>query len=338
MPFTQPGAAEAPEFGTDEENVAIAEMVRQGIRKAREKLIDLSLRNGMLNYRHSESSSRHVRVVHQLPGAVVECLASEKSIDLLPLPPVETIPRDEDTDAFRAALKEAKAVDPEWLAAEDAKRAAGSRRRSKDKAAERSLRDRVRKQLGMPEWRAATDPKVRAQELSIDPSYDLKAGANGGDVAAGQPKIQTLFFPDRLEPKLSAIHAAARTLQEDAGISALSCAVGFLEWYETDDGPTPAYAPLLLLPVNMEKRVAGGEYVFSIVGRDDDETTNVALREKLRQHGIELPEYDPEEGAEYYLASVTEAVRNRPRWRVRRWVTIGIFSFSRQAMWTDLDP
>jgi hypothetical protein len=57
-----------------------------------------------------------------------------------------------------------------------------------------------------------------------------------------------------------------------------------------------------------------------------------------RQHGIELPEYDPEQGAEHYLAAVTDAVRNRPRWRVRRWVTIGIFSFSRQAMWTDLDP
>ena len=338
MPFTQPGAAGAPEIGIADDNDAIVEMVRHGIQKAREKLIDLSLRNGMLNYRHSESSSRHVRVVHQLPSAVVECLASEKSIDLVPLSPVETIPRDEDTDVFRVALREAKAVDPEWLAAEDAKRAAGSRRRSKDKAAERSLRDRVRLQLGMPEWRAATDPKVRAQELGIDPSYDLKDGVVGGDAASGHPKLQTLFFPDRLEPKLAAIHAAARTLQEDAGVSALSCAVGFLEWYETDDGPTAAYAPLLLLPINMEKRVSAGEYVFSIAGRDDDETTNVALREKLRQHGIELPEYDPEQGAEHYLATVAEALRNRPRWRVRRWVTIGIFSFSRQAMWTDLDP
>jgi hypothetical protein len=44
MPFTQPGAAEAPELGTADENVAIAEMVRQGNRKARQKLIDLSLR------------------------------------------------------------------------------------------------------------------------------------------------------------------------------------------------------------------------------------------------------------------------------------------------------
>src|SRR3984893_14463097 len=124
MSFKGPEAAGAPDHGSGDGSGAIAEMVRQGIRKAREKLIDLSLRNGMLNYRHSESSSRHVRVVHQLPGAVVECLASEKSIDLLPLPPVETIPRDEDTDAFRAALKEAKAVDPDWLGAEDRERAA----------------------------------------------------------------------------------------------------------------------------------------------------------------------------------------------------------------------
>src|SRR5258708_33046278 len=99
----------------------------------------------------------------------------------------------------------------------------------------------------MPEWQAATDPKVRAQELGIDPSYDLKAGPTGGDVAAGQPKIQTLLFPDRLEPKLAAIHPAARTLQQDAGIRALSCPVGFLDWYETDDGPRPAHAPPVLL-------------------------------------------------------------------------------------------
>src|SRR5712692_3140665 len=97
--------------GVSEADSAIAEMVKQGILKAREKLIDLSLRNGMLQYRHSESSSRHVRVVNELPGTVVDCLASKKSIDLIPLPPVETIPRDESTDPFRPALRQAKAVD-----------------------------------------------------------------------------------------------------------------------------------------------------------------------------------------------------------------------------------
>src|SRR4030081_2224914 len=131
MSFKRPEGAEAPEHVNGDGSGAIVEMVRQGIRKAREKLIDLSLRNGMLNYHHSESSSRHVRVVHQLPGAVVECLASEKSIDLLPLPPLETTPRDEDTDAFRVALKEAKRLDPEWLAAQAATLEVGSRQPSK---------------------------------------------------------------------------------------------------------------------------------------------------------------------------------------------------------------
>ncbi len=315
----------------------IAEMVKQGVLKAREKLIDLSLRNGMLNYRHSESSSRHVRIINENLRVLVESLALEQALDVLPLTPVETIPRDEDTDEFRAALKAAKMIDPEWLAAEDAKRAAGNRRRYKDKAAERALRDRVRAQLGMPEWRAAIDPKVRAQELGINPSYDLPVAESAGE-QDGHPKVQTLFFPDRLEPKLATIYGAARTLQEDAGISALYCAVGFLEWYETDDGPTPAYAPLVLIPINMERRVASGEYIFSIAGRDEDETTNVALREKLRQHGLELPEYDPEAGIDSYLATVAEGIRNRPRWRIRPWATIGLFSFARQAMWSDLDP
>jgi hypothetical protein len=107
--------------------------------------------------------------------------------------------------------------------------------------------------------------------------------------------------------------------------------------YESEDAADPAYAPLLLLPVNMEKRVANGEFVFSIAGRDDDETVNVALREKLKRLAIDLPEYDPEASIEEYLASVAACLTNRPRWRVRRFATIGLFAFARQAMWSDLD-
>jgi hypothetical protein len=212
----------------------------------------------------------------------------------------------------------------------------GNRRRTKDKVAERALRDRVRAQLGMPEWRAAVDPRVRARELGIDPAYDLPPAAATQRRRADQT-LQTLFFPDRLEPKLSTLHSAARALQEDAGLSALHCALGFLEWYEPDDAPDPAFAPLVLLPINMEKRIVNGEYVFSIAGRDDDEATNVALREKLKRLAVDLPEYDPEIGIETYLANVAACLTNRPRWQVRRFATIGLFSFARQAMWSDLD-
>jgi very-short-patch-repair endonuclease len=313
-------------------------MVRQGIAKAQEKLIDLSMRNSMLNFRHSEISARHVRIADEQIGLLVEALESGRALDLTPVPPVEQVPRDEDTEEFRSALKVAKEVDPEWLVAEDARRAAGNKRRSRDKAAERALRDRVRIQLNLPEWKVASDPKARAKELGLDPSYDLPLPSRNPPERHLDDALQTLHFPDRLEPKLSTIYSAARALQEDAGLSALHCAVGFLEWYDPIDAPDPAYAPLVLLPINMEKRVSQGDYVYSIRGRDDDEASNAALREKLKQLALDLPEYDPEEGVETYLSRVSQSLVNRPRWKVRRFVTIGLFSFSRQVMWADLDP
>ena len=318
---------------------SLAAMVRLGIAKAREKLIDLTLRNGMLNYRHSETSTRHVRLVDEKLPFLTAALANGKALDLAPLPPVETVPRDEDTEEFRAAVKAAKTSDPEWLAAEDARRATGGRRMFRDKAAERGLRDRVRARLGLPPWKANVDPKARAKELGIDPSYDLPGPEQEDADRHTDHRLQTLFFPDKLEAKLSTIHTSAKTLQEDAGISALYCALGFLEWYDADETSNPSYAPLILLPINMDRKVAAGEYIFSITGRDEDETTNAALREKLRRHhSLELPEFDPEAGVEEYFKAVIEVIRGKPRWRIRRWATIGLFSFARQAMWGDLDP
>ncbi len=280
-----------------ENDTTIEEMVRDGIKRAQDKLIDLSMRNSMLNFKHSETSARHVRIADEQISILVDALNTGRSFDVVPVPPVEEVPRDEDTDEFRAALKEAKEIDPDWLAAEDARRAAGNRRRARDKAAERALRDRVRAQRGMPEWRVASDPKARAKALGIEPSYDLPAPGIQPRAHHLDDALQTLHFPDRLEPKLSTIYSSARALQEDAGLSALYCAVGFLEWYDPPDAPDPAFAPLLLLPINMEKRISQGDYVYSISGRDDDEATNAALREKLKQLSLELPEYDPEPSA-----------------------------------------
>jgi hypothetical protein len=322
----------------DLRDATIADMVRDGVKRAQNKLIDLSMRNSMLNFKHSEKSVRHVRIIDKQIRVLVEALSNGEGFDLVPVPPVEQVPRDEDTDSFRSALRAAKEVDEEWLAAEDARRAAGNRRRLRGKAAERALRDRVRAQLGMPEWRAATDPKVRAKELGIDPSYDLPLPKGKLPERHLDDELQTLHFPDSLEAKLSTIYSAARALQEDAGLSALHCAIGFLEWYDPVDAAEPAFAPLLMLPINMEKRIAQGDYVYSITGRDDDESTNAALREKLKQLALDLPEYDPEEGIEKFLGNVSKGLANRPRWKVRRFATIGLFSFARQVMWADLDP
>ena len=50
----------------------------------------------MLSYKHSESSSRHVRIVDERIDFLVDALSSGRSLDIIPLPPVEQVPRDED--------------------------------------------------------------------------------------------------------------------------------------------------------------------------------------------------------------------------------------------------
>jgi len=145
--------------------------------KARDKLIDLSMRNGMLNFRHSETSARHVRIIDENLEFLVQTLASGESLDIIPLPPVEQIPRDEDTDAFRAALKAAKEIDPEWLAAEDARRAAGNRRRTKDRVAERALRDRVACESAPDDFAMLARFAEAAEELNLINAFQSAYGA-----------------------------------------------------------------------------------------------------------------------------------------------------------------
>jgi hypothetical protein len=194
---------------SESDNPAIAELVRDAIGKAREKLIDLSMHNSMLNFRHSETSARHVRIVDEDLEFLVRTLSSRESLNIIPLPPVEQIPRDEDTDGFRGALKAAKETDPEWLAAEDARRATGNRRRTKDRVAERAIRDLVRAQLGMPEWRPAVDPRARARELGIDPSYELRSANVMMPRHHADHTLQTLFFPDRLVARVTRTEGTA---------------------------------------------------------------------------------------------------------------------------------
>ena len=94
------------DFASSTENgTTIGEMVREGIKRAQDKLIDLSMRNSMLNFKHSETSARHVRIADEQISILVEALSTGRSFNVVPVPPVEQIPRDEDTDEFRAALK-----------------------------------------------------------------------------------------------------------------------------------------------------------------------------------------------------------------------------------------
>ena len=164
----------------------------------------------------------------------------------------------------------------------------------------------------------------------------------GEEVAHAGSKLQTLFFGDDLDRKLGGLRNAARVLEKDAGFSALYCAFGFLEYYESEQSEEKRVAPLVFVPVALDRVLAEQRYSYTLKSRNEDVEINVAVAELLKDLAVKLPAWEEDENDEFplgtYLKRVEMAISGKHDWRVRRYVTVGLFTFSTLAMYKDLDP
>ncbi|THJ24511.1 MAG: DUF4011 domain-containing protein [Nitrospira sp. CG24E] len=311
-------------------------IVHDGIERLRSRLLDLSLGNRLLNYKHSDKSRTHVRIIDEVPEILIDKLDQGRQLTFAWIEEPESELADEQTFEFRAALRQAKESEALYI---EQKQALGRRPSDRQLARiERALRDRLRTKLGMAA-RIERTVADRARELGINPSYDLPEPNGTLPRRHTDMKVQTLHYREQMETKLAAIRDGDRTLLQDAGINALHCAFGFVEWYETPESETALYAPLLFYPVEIAQKLQGGRYTYVLDSRDGDIEPNTTLGELLRrQFGLELPEWESEEQelSEYFLKVIKVISRER-RWKLRRWATVGLFTFSKLAMYRDLD-
>lgn len=153
-------------------------------------------------------------------------------------------------------------------------------------------------------------------------------------------KLQTRLTPDRLQKQLLTLYRDAQTLEEEQGISILFLAMGFLRWYESDSSSIERNAPLILLPVDLERDSARGR--FRLRFRDQDLEPNLSLRALLENdYGLVLPGFP--DGEDWlptrYFRRVQSAVSAKERWRVLPdTIELSLFSFAKFLMWKDLDP
>ncbi|BCA57149.1 hypothetical protein W02_42890 [Nitrospira sp. KM1] len=312
-----------------------AETVRRGIENFRSRLLDLSLANRLLNYKHSEKSRTQIRVIDEVPEILLAKLDQDKKLVFSWIDEPESDLRDENTPEFLRALEYARENNSIF---QDQKKKLGRNPSARQLSRiERSLRDRVRKELGLPN-RSEITLADRAKELGIDPSNDLPEITESLPRRHTDSKLQTLHYREHMEAKVAAIRDGDRTLLEDAGINALYCAFGFIEWYETPHSDTALYAPLLFYPVEIERTLQSGRYSYVLISRDGDVESNITLSELLkRNYDLELPQWNPDEELSKYFAKVRQVISSERKWKVRRWVTIGLFTFSKLVMYRDLD-
>jgi very-short-patch-repair endonuclease len=150
--------------------------------------------------------------------------------------------------------------------------------------------------------------------------------------------LQTKLPALELDTRLIKLENEAHTLLQDQGIEVLYLALGFLEWYEDENAHTPRFAPLVLVPVELQRESARAG--FSLSFTDAEMGSNLALAARLKQDfRLNLPEFDDATPLIDYFGRIEEMIADRPRWRVHAdQMRLGLFSFGKFQMYTDLDP
>jgi very-short-patch-repair endonuclease len=249
------------------------------LEKARQSLLDLTMRNRLLNYR--PTASRSIRVTGEVPSEIYDALVlREKTLE------------------FRAI----------------------GRRKRRDANAEEH-------------GESGVVPTVRDAEVWISRAAMELAPQHTDRY------LQTPYDDESLEKKLFRMYHEGHSAVEEQGYTVLHLAIAFLEWFESDDSDQPRRAPLILIPVELE-RVRAGDF-SKVKWTGEDVFANISLVAKLGERGVVLPPFEPPEeksGIDAWLQQVVYAVAAKERWRVLSEMTLDFFSFTKFVMFKDLDP
>lgn len=128
----------------------------------------------------------------------------------------------------------------------------------------------------------------------------------------------------------------------EGGTNTLFFAVGFLRWKKTERDTRVYRAPLLLIPVKLERRSA--QSPFRIAHHEDDVRINFTLLEFLkRDFQIYIPELEadlPPDQSGVDVKRILEVARRKVRdvegFEVVEDLALSTFSFAKHLMWKDL--
>lgn len=129
------------------------------------------------------------------------------------------------------------------------------------------------------------------------------------------------------------IDKKARQILDESGVNVAYVAFGFIHWTEDESSHLVFRAPILLLPVRLERKSSVDPYMMKSDG--EDVIVNPTFSYKMEaEFGVRLPSYE-DEGLAEYLEKV-ERLASKLHWKVSAECKIGIFSFLKINMYRDL--
>jgi len=272
----------------------------------RNRLLDLTNRNKLLNFKHTKSAS--IRIIDELPDQLVETLLADKAMKFI------SIPDPTESELIAAGYLKYDEENDELI--------------------------KVNEYPSAEAWAKYIGLDTRYEVPTLNPDSDETPDRHTDF------NIQTLFFPDEMDVRLNKVRLTSESAIQEMGANILYLVFGFLEWYESIDSDQKRLAPLYLMPVKLARKLdrRSGKYIFTLKYSGEDILANISLKEKLkRDFGVDIPDLHDEILPESYMKILEEWLgeegmnRNLSRWKVRRYITLSLLNFSKQLMYLDLD-
>ena len=188
-------------------------------------------------------------------------------------------------------------------------------------------------------------PQLKSQDQDSD-IHRQRTGEELKDVyardALAKKQVLVELTQRELDKRAVEIYRRAQTSLKEGGSNTLFLAVGFLLWKPQDKENRRYRAPLILLPISLERKsVRSG---VKMVANDDEPRFNTTLLEMLKKdfgieiHGLSgaLPEDDSGVDVTGIWNRVRHAIKEVPGFEVVEEVVLGHFSFAKYLMWKDL--
>lgn len=168
---------------------------------------------------------------------------------------------------------------------------------------------------------------------------EVELDANGRVVAHWDNQLSTRMTSSGLQKRLVDLYIDAKTVEEEQGVNILYLAIGYLRWRAPKTADQDRFAPLVLVPVRLERSNAGEKFHLKWSGEDVQTNLSLQLHMK-REFAMKLPSIGEVENFDInrYLDEIAELVSERPSWGVDKDdAVLGLFSFAKFMMYRDLE-
>lgn len=306
----------------------MSNLFSKGIEELRDKLIDTSRRNKLINYKRP-NKSKNIQIIDESAEFIYNYLVKDEG-------------------KFKFKFIQEPSISKEDLAKIDN---GISKHKEKLQEATKDEDELSKKELQFIIEKLETEKKelqrqalLTAEERAKELGYDISKELPEIDLCSSDVKekyiddsLQTLHYPNEMEKILTSIERDARTIIEETGSNMLYLVLGLLKWKEAKNSEQYNYSPLISIPIVLNKEKRANKYEFTLEYSGAGVDTNRSLAEKLNNdYGIILPELTEELSYYEYLKKVQEAIQYQKDWSLKNEIAIDFLKFGKILMYQDL--